>query len=74
MSRNSPSIVERPWLIRLRCVTDGCNDLSNQAAYGMAQNVDPSGDRTVGVITKCDVTQNFESVRQFPEVGDQDHN
>ena len=33
------------------------NDLVNQAVFDMARSIDPEGERSVGVITKCDATQ-----------------
>ncbi|KAL8719774.1 MAG: hypothetical protein Q9225_003262 [Loekoesia sp. 1 TL-2023] len=40
------------------CVASGNNDLANQAAFDMASEHDPQLQRTIGVITKCDITQN----------------
>jgi hypothetical protein len=37
---------------------DARNNLANQEVFKMARGVDPRGDRTVGIITKCDVVQN----------------
>ncbi|KAL8888869.1 MAG: hypothetical protein Q9215_003780 [Flavoplaca cf. flavocitrina] len=39
------------------CVASGTNDLANQAAFDMASTHDRALKRTVGVITKCDITQ-----------------
>ncbi|KIX03127.1 uncharacterized protein Z518_06677 [Rhinocladiella mackenziei CBS 650.93] len=39
-------------------VMDARNNLANQEVFKMARGVDPRGDRTVGIITKCDVVQN----------------
>ncbi|KAL8748829.1 MAG: hypothetical protein Q9184_007065 [Pyrenodesmia sp. 2 TL-2023] len=39
------------------CVASGTNDLANQATFDMASRYDPQLQRTVGVITKCDITQ-----------------
>ncbi|KAK7883400.1 hypothetical protein LTR67_011271 [Exophiala xenobiotica] len=36
---------------------DARNNLANQEVFKMARGVDPRGDRTVGIITKCDVVQ-----------------
>lgn len=36
---------------------DARNNLANQEVFKMARGVDPCGDRTVGVVTKCDVVQ-----------------
>lgn len=36
---------------------DGRNNLANQEVFRMAQAADPEGNRTVGVITKCDALQ-----------------
>lgn len=44
------------------CVASGTNDLANQAAFDMASTHDLPLKRTVGVITKCDVTQDKEQV------------
>ena len=38
-------------------MASGPTDLANQAVFDMASGKDKNGDRTVGVITKCDVTQ-----------------
>ncbi|KAI4251147.1 MAG: hypothetical protein LQ352_005034 [Teloschistes flavicans] len=40
------------------CVASGTNDLANQAAFEMASKYDAHLERTVGVITKCDIVQN----------------
>ena len=40
-----------------RCVASGTNDVANQAVFDLASEKDPTGDRTVGVITKCDIAQ-----------------
>ena len=45
-------------------MANGTNDLVNQAVFDMARSIDPTGERSVGVITKCDVTQHpIELVR-----------
>lgn len=45
-----------------RCVASGTNDLANQAVFDIASTEDPNGERTVGVITKCDITQHKNQV------------
>ncbi|KAL9600156.1 MAG: hypothetical protein Q9179_003315 [Wetmoreana sp. 5 TL-2023] len=44
------------------CVASGTNDLANQAAFDMASKHDPHLERTIGVITKCDVTQHKDQI------------
>ena len=39
------------------CVASGTNDLANQGVFDMVSEWDKDGDRTVGVITKCDIAQ-----------------
>ncbi|KAK6347207.1 hypothetical protein TWF696_007281 [Orbilia brochopaga] len=38
-------------------VMDGSGSLSNQGVFGIVKAADPGGERTVGVITKCDRAQ-----------------
>lgn len=49
------------------CVASGTNDLANQAIFDMASQHDPQGERTVGVITKCDATQHASEVLQLAQ-------
>ena len=62
-------------------MASGPTDLANQAVFDMASSKDKNGDRTVGVITKCDVTQQASQVdhhhyqsghtlRRFPQIID----
>ncbi|KAI4136224.1 MAG: hypothetical protein LQ341_005770 [Variospora aurantia] len=44
------------------CVASGTNDLANQAAFDMASQHDPQLERTIGVITKCDITQHKDQI------------
>ncbi|KAL8725643.1 MAG: hypothetical protein Q9166_007220 [cf. Caloplaca sp. 2 TL-2023] len=44
------------------CVASGTNDLANQAAFDMASKHDQKLERTVGVITKCDITQHKDYI------------
>lgn len=44
------------------CIASGTSDLATQAIFEMASKVDPSGERSLGVITKCDVTQHADLV------------
>lgn len=44
-------------------MASGTNDVANQAVFDIASQQDPSGDRTVGVITKCDISQHVNQVR-----------
>ncbi|KAI4168374.1 MAG: hypothetical protein LQ343_006459 [Gyalolechia ehrenbergii] len=44
------------------CVASGPYELANQAAFDMASKYDPQLQRTIGVITKCDVTQDKKRV------------
>ncbi|KAL8646468.1 MAG: hypothetical protein Q9226_006841 [Calogaya cf. arnoldii] len=44
------------------CVASGTNDLANQAAFDMASTHDPLLKRTVGVITKCDISPDKEQL------------
>ncbi|KAL8768241.1 MAG: hypothetical protein Q9209_005471 [Squamulea sp. 1 TL-2023] len=44
------------------CVASGNNDLANQAAFDMASLHDLPLQRTVGVITKCDISQDKNQV------------
>lgn len=39
---------------------DGRNNLANQEVFRMARAADPTGSRTVGVVTKCDALQSGE--------------
>ncbi|KAG0641431.1 P-loop containing nucleoside triphosphate hydrolase protein [Tuber brumale] len=41
----------------VRAVMDGRNNLANQEVFRMARAADPTGSRTVGVVTKCDALQ-----------------
>lgn len=41
---------------------DGRNNLANQEVFRMAKATDPSGSRTVGVVTKCDALQSGEEL------------
>ena len=50
-------------LIRISCVASGTNDPANQAILNMVSRYDMEGLRAVGVITKCDVTQDKQQVR-----------
>ena len=45
-----------------RCVASATSDLATQGIFEMSTKEDPNGDCTVGVITKCDVTQHPELV------------
>ncbi|KAI9786023.1 MAG: hypothetical protein M1816_008175 [Peltula sp. TS41687] len=56
------SYMESPHSIII-CVASGTNDLANQAAFDMALKHDKTGERTVGVITKCDATQHVEQAK-----------
>ena len=49
---------------------DARNNLANQEVFKMARTADPRGDRTVGIITKCDVVQTGDeaSVRRLSTV------
>ncbi|KAI4092024.1 MAG: hypothetical protein LQ344_003678 [Seirophora lacunosa] len=38
------------------------NDLANQATFDMASEYDPELERTIGVITKCDITPNKDQI------------
>lgn len=49
------------------CVASGTNDLANQAIFDMASQYDPQGERTVGVITKCDATQHPNEVMRLAQ-------
>ena len=71
MSRRESLIVyvstratHRHLLITPRCVAAGPTDLANQAVFDMASKpeTDLYGNRTIGVITKCDVTQDPSQV------------
>lgn len=44
------------------CVASGTNDLANQGVFDIASTEDPFGERTVGVITKCDISQHKSQV------------
>ncbi|KAL8781437.1 MAG: hypothetical protein Q9213_005988 [Squamulea squamosa] len=44
------------------CVASGNNDLANQAAFDMASLHDLPLQRTIGVITKCDISQDKNQV------------
>lgn len=44
-------------MMMVSCVASGQTDLANQGVFDMALKKDSSGDRTIGVITKCDITQ-----------------
>ncbi|KAL8748334.1 MAG: hypothetical protein Q9184_007384 [Pyrenodesmia sp. 2 TL-2023] len=44
------------------CVASGTNDLANQATFDMASKYDPRLQRTIGVITKCDITQHKDQI------------
>lgn len=44
------------------CVANGTNDPANQAVFDMVSRWDKHGERTVGVITKCDITPDVEQV------------
>lgn len=46
---------------------DARNNLANQEVFELARRADPEGDRTVGVITKCDALQHGdeESVSEY---------
>lgn len=54
-----------------RCVASATNDLANQATFDMASEYDPELERTIGVITKCDITPNKDQVgpRQTKDCG-----
>ncbi|KAG0636571.1 P-loop containing nucleoside triphosphate hydrolase protein [Tuber brumale] len=41
----------------IMAVMDGRNNLANQEVFRMARAADPTGSRTVGVVTKCDALQ-----------------
>lgn len=41
---------------------DGRNNLANQEVFRMAKSADPTGSRTVGVVTKCDALQPGEEL------------
>lgn len=41
---------------------DGRNNLANQEVFRMARTADPTGSRTVGVVTKCDALQPGEEL------------
>ena len=43
-------------------MANGTGDLATQGIFEMASKEDPRGERTVGVITKCDVTQHADLV------------
>src|SRR5436305_6128079 len=49
----------------LSAVATGTSEIAGQLAFQMAskEGVDPKRERTVGVITKCDVTQDVNLVR-----------
>lgn len=51
------------------CVASGPTDLANQGVFDMASETDPEGKRTVGVITKCDVTQEPAEVQSHRKDG-----
>lgn len=55
----APSVTR---LMHTRCVASGTNDVANQAILDLASEKDPTGDRTVGVITKCDIAQHPDQV------------
>ncbi|KAL8966859.1 MAG: hypothetical protein Q9183_003183 [Haloplaca sp. 2 TL-2023] len=44
------------------CVASGTNDLANQAVFDMVSKHDPLLERTIGVITKCDITQHKQQI------------
>lgn len=45
-----------------RCVASGTNDVANQSIFDKASTWDKKGERTIGVITKCDATQHVNQV------------
>lgn len=45
-----------------RAIMDGRNNLANQEVFRMAKAADPTGSRTVGVVTKCDALQPGEEL------------
>ncbi|KAL8682057.1 MAG: hypothetical protein Q9186_001846 [Xanthomendoza sp. 1 TL-2023] len=45
------------------CVASATDDLANQAAFDMASEYDPQCERTIGVITKCDMVISFAQNR-----------
>lgn len=45
------------YLMIYRAVVDATNNINNQLAFQIARAADPTGIRTVGVITKCDAIQ-----------------
>ncbi|KAL8691610.1 MAG: hypothetical protein Q9218_003205 [Villophora microphyllina] len=47
----------RPQQGIIICVTSGTSDVANRAVFDMASEYDPAHERTIGVITKCDITQ-----------------
>ncbi|KAL9041562.1 MAG: hypothetical protein Q9214_004065 [Letrouitia sp. 1 TL-2023] len=49
------------------CVADGTYEVANQAAFEMTKEHDPERKRTVGVVTKCDVTQDVTKVLELAQ-------
>ncbi|KAL9609552.1 MAG: hypothetical protein Q9167_005683 [Letrouitia subvulpina] len=49
------------------CVADGTYEVANQAAFEMTKEHDPERKRTVGVVTKCDVTQDVTEVLELAQ-------
>ncbi|KAL2394004.1 hypothetical protein ABEF93_001977 [Exophiala dermatitidis] len=67
--RNHPQADQGLYLgppYRYPAVMNASNNLASQEVFKMARGVDPRGDRTVGIITKCDVVQTGDE----PGVGD----
>ncbi|KAL8925579.1 MAG: hypothetical protein Q9208_003471 [Pyrenodesmia sp. 3 TL-2023] len=60
--RNMVASYMKPEHSVIICVASGTNDLANQATFDMASKYDPQLRRTIGVITKCDITQHKDQI------------
>ncbi|KAL8939654.1 MAG: hypothetical protein Q9216_003230 [Gyalolechia sp. 2 TL-2023] len=60
--RNMVASYMKPQQSVIICVATATHDLACQAAFDMASRYDPQLQRTIGVITKCDITQHKKGV------------
>ncbi|KAF4119264.1 Glycosyl transferase family 2 [Geosmithia morbida] len=66
------SCIEEPQSIIL-AVVDATNQIENQVALEFARAVDPEGDRTIGVLTKCDIVQRGDENRVLRLTRNKEH-
>ncbi|KAL8959632.1 MAG: hypothetical protein Q9193_003534 [Seirophora villosa] len=60
--RNMVASYMKPKHSIIVCVASATNDLANQATFDMASEYDPELEKTIGVITKCDITPNKDQI------------